>query len=77
MILVKIFWLDFFKSVSTDSGGLTVHQKNKNNLFGGFFMGGNGQNCRNFSVLDRLLKVVELIFQYFSHVKFSYFFTKI
>ena len=39
-------------------------------------MGENGQNCPIFSLLDRLLKVVESIFRYLSHVKFSDFFTK-
>ena len=53
-----------------------LNSPKRNNFFGGFLMGGNVQNCRKFSLLDRLLKVVESIFQYLSHVKFSDFFTK-
>ena len=73
-ILIKKFltWI-VLENVPTCSQGSTVYQKNKNNFVKGFVMGKNRQKCQKFSLLDRFLKLTELVDQYLMHVNFSKF----
>ena len=75
MILSKKFltWI-FLKNTPTCSRGPIVYQKNKNNLVGVFEIDENLQKCRNFSLMERLLKAAELVHQYLLHVKYLNFY---
>ena len=70
--MIFLTWI-FMKIAIMCSRGLTVYQKNKNNFVGGFKMGGDRQKWRKFSLLDRLLKAVESILQFWLTVKLLFF----
>ena len=73
-ILVKNFSTSILlKSAPTRPRGWTVYRKNKNNFVESFKMGGNRQNCRKLSRLNRFLNLQESIDQYLMHVNISKF----